>query len=99
MIREDDWEELIRSDFAPYNVCVPLHSIQFSNEFLQGPKYKKLLLYVKDLMGYYYENFADHHNVGNYCLKIFLKDKKKFQDYLKFWNREFKKFNNLIQNS
>ena len=71
MNNKDEWEELIRSDFNAYNVSVPQHSIKFSNEFLKGPKYRKIPLFVKNEMGYYYENFADHHEVGEYCLDIF----------------------------
>lgn len=93
---KDDWEELIRSDFCLYNVSVPMHSIQYSNEFLHGPKYEKLLFYLKDNIAYYYENFRDHYRVGKYCLGIFLKDKKLFGEYLKFWNSEFGELESLF---
>ena len=96
MKTKDDWEELIRSDFCLYNVSIPFHAIQYSNEYLQGPKYKKLFLYIEGSIGYYYENFKDHFTVGEYCLKIFLKDKKLFRKYLKFWHNEFKKLNELF---
>ncbi|MFH0853966.1 MAG: hypothetical protein V1891_00515, partial [bacterium] len=92
---KENWEELIRSDLRAYNVSIPMHSIKYSNEFLGGPKYRKILLYLKDNVGYYYENFADHKRVGKYCLNLFIKDKKTFKDYLKFWKKEFRKFTNL----
>ena len=94
---KDEWEELIRSDLYPYNVSVPFHSIPFSNTFLGGPRYGKLLLYIKDKMGYYYENFKDHHIVGTYCLELFLDDKAKYKEYIKFWHSEFEKLNSLFK--
>lgn len=91
-----NWEELIRSDFYPYNISIGLHSLRHSNEFLDGPKYRKVLLYIKDKnTAYYYENFADHFRIGNYCLKLFTKDKKLFDRYLIFWKKHFKNFSLL----
>jgi len=54
------------------------------------------LLYIKDKVAYYYENYKDHFRVGLYCLGIFLKDKAKFKAYLKFWHSEFKKLDKLF---
>jgi phosphohistidine swiveling domain-containing protein len=94
--QKEEWEELIRSDFCPYNVCIPLHSIQYSNEYVGGPQYEKLLLYINEGIGYYYENFADHFKVGKYCLDRFMKDKTFFKKYIKHWKKEFTAFNHLM---
>jgi len=93
----EDWEELIRSGLIPSNAAVPMHSIVFSNEFLGGPKYEKIILYVENGIGYYYERFKDHHSVGDYCLDIFSKDPKKLQEYIKFWKSEFEKLDSLFE--
>jgi phosphohistidine swiveling domain-containing protein len=97
MNKQEEWEELIRSGFCQYNVSVPLHSIQYSNLFVGGPKYNKLLLYTQGDTAYYYENFADHHKVGDYCLNLFLKNHALFRRYLKFWHNEFKKLSLLFR--
>jgi len=94
-MEKEDWEELIRGGFCQYNVSIPIHSIQYSNTFLGGPKYRKILLLTKKDIAYYYENFADHFIVGKYCLNKFLKNKPLFKKYLEFWDTEFKKMNIL----
>ena len=96
MVQADKWEELIRADLCVYNLAFPVKSIQFSNEFIGGPKYQKLYVYVKDNVGYYYENFKDHFIVGDYALNLFIKDKKKFKAYVVFWKAEFAKVKKLF---
>lgn len=93
---KDEWEEIIRSDVKPSNLFV-VHSISNSNQFLGGPRYEKLLVYTEGGTGYYYENFKDHHLVGEYCLSLFLKDKGRLQEYLRFWNLEFEKLNKIFE--
>lgn len=94
---EEDWEELIRSDLIPYNASVPFHSIAYSNEFLGGPKYEKLLLYIKGGIGYYYERFNDHNLVGEHCMNLFLKEESKLDEFLKFWKQEFEKLEKVFE--
>jgi phosphohistidine swiveling domain-containing protein len=95
--QKDDWEELIRSDLCLYNTNFILNSIQYSDEFVKGPRYRRLFLYLKDSVGYYYENFKDHYTVGEHCLNLFLKDRKKFAAYMKFWHKTFQKHNILLE--
>ncbi len=94
---KDEWEELIRSDLQSFNTSIPMHSITYSNNFISGPKYQKILFFVKDKVGYYYENFKDHHIVGDYCLKLFLEDKNKYKEFIDFWNKDFKRFNEVVK--
>lgn len=94
---KENWEEMIRSDFYPYNTAIGLHSLKYTNKFLGGPKYNKVLLYIKDKdTACYYENFTDHFKIGKHCLKLFLKDKKLFKNYLVFWRKEFKKLSDIF---
>ncbi len=94
--REDEWEELIRSDLLPYNVSVPMHSIKHSNRFIGGPKYRRILLYVKERISRYYENFADHRIVGDHVLRIFLGSPERLDAFLVDWKEDFSSFNALI---
>ncbi|MFC1723820.1 PEP/pyruvate-binding domain-containing protein, partial [Nanoarchaeota archaeon] len=94
---KDEWEELIRSDFYAYNVSIALQSIQYSNSFVKGPKYQKILLYIKGGMAYYYENFRDHHTVGDYILDKFMQDQDMYKDYVKEWLTQFQDLDTFLR--
>ena len=84
---KDKWEELIRSDMLPHNISIAMMSIPFSNKMIGGPRYEKLHVYIKDGIGYYYENFSDHQLVGEHCIRHYSNSK----NLLKFYKNWVKK--------
>jgi len=92
-----EWEELIRSDVRVYGISSVLRSIRFSNDFIGGPKYEKILVYIKDGTAYYYENFGDHEKVGNYVLEKLRADRKFFEKYVNYWKERFNHFIELLE--
>lgn len=90
------WEELIRSELKVYSMIPIIRSIRYSQIEKGAPFYRKLLLYIKDNTGYYYENFEDHHIVGKWLIKRILIDETFWNEHKKTWYKKFEWFNEII---
>lgn len=91
------WEELKRKELKIYSTAPLLESIKYSAIEKSAPHYKKLLLYIKEDMGYYYENFEDHLNVGRWIIKRCLTDRTFLQKHKKIWMTKFTWFIDTIE--